>query len=125
MVQDFRKLAVWRRSHELTLFTYRNTVDFPDFERFCLTQQMRKAAISVESNIAEGSSRGSDSDFRRFLFMSLGSLAELETQALIAKDLGYLPPRGFQELLNLIVATRGAAWPLVKTLGASIDRATR
>jgi four helix bundle protein len=123
-MQDFRKIAAWRRSHELTLFTYACTIDFPDAERFGLTQQMRKAAVSIESNIAEGSSRGSDLEFRRFMFLSLGSLAELETQAIIASDLSYLLPKSFQRMFRLIVAARATSWPLVKTLEASIARAT-
>jgi len=122
-MQDFRNIAAWRRSHELTLFTYRNTLDFPDAGRFGLTHQMRRAAVSVESNIAEGSSRGSDLDFRRFMFIALGSLAELEAQAILSKDLQSLLPKQFQALLRSIVVNRATAWSLVQTLEASIASA--
>jgi len=62
---------------------------FPTDERFGLTQQMRRSAVSIPSNIAEGAARGSDPDFRRFLFIAKGSAAELETQLLVAAGLGY------------------------------------
>jgi len=96
-MQDFRNLKVWRKSHELALAVYRATMDYPDSERYGLVHQMRKAAISVESNIAEGSSRGTDLDFRRFLFMALGSLSELECQLILSKDLLMLSPGSGRE----------------------------
>jgi four helix bundle protein len=89
-MQDFRKLEVWQRSHQLTLKVYELTRSFPSDEKFGLTNQIRRAAISVESNLAEGSSRGSDADFRRFVQMALGSASEVECQLLLAKDLGFI-----------------------------------
>ena len=72
---------------------YGQTRIFPADERFGLTQQMRRSAVSIPSNIAEGAARGSNADFRRFLFIAKGSAAELETQLLIAADLGYVAPK--------------------------------
>lgn len=89
-MQDFRKLEVWRRSHALALECYRLTRSFPKEELFGLTSQLRRAAVSVELNLAEGSSRGSDADFKRFVQMALGSASEVECQLMLARDLDYL-----------------------------------
>ena len=77
-MQDFRKLEVGQRSHALTVKIYELTRGFPAEEKFGLTSQLRRAAVSIESNLAEGSSRGSDPDFRRFVQMALGSASEVE-----------------------------------------------
>jgi four helix bundle protein len=79
-----RDLEVWRQSIELCTTVYRATRAFPADERFGLTSQVRRAAISVSSNIAEGAARASPRDFVRFLYIARGSLAELETQLEIA-----------------------------------------
>jgi four helix bundle protein len=89
-VQSFRNLLVWQKSHELVLQVYRITRDFPREELYGLTSQMRRAAVSVPSNIAEGCGRGSDPDFARFLIIAAGSASELEYQLLLSRDLGYL-----------------------------------
>jgi len=91
-MQDFRQLHVWQKAHELTLTVYRSTARFPAEERYGLVSQMRSAAVSIESNIAEGCGRSSDADFARFLHNSAGSANELECQIMIARDLGYLEP---------------------------------
>lgn len=88
--QDFRKLRVWQKSHRLTLDVYRLTDGFPEPERYGLINQMRRASVSIASNIAEGSARFSDRDFRRFIHIALGSASELEYQLLLAHDLGHL-----------------------------------
>jgi four helix bundle protein len=89
-VQDFRNLLVWQKSHELVLQVYRVSRDFPREELYGLTSQMRRAAVSLPSNIAEGCGRGSDPDFARFLIIAMGSACELEYQLLLSKDLGYV-----------------------------------
>jgi four helix bundle protein len=89
-VQDFRNLVVWQKSHELALGIYRLSRDFPREELYGLASQMRRAAVSIPSNIAEGCGRGSDPDFARFLVIAMGSSSELEYQLLLAKDLGYV-----------------------------------
>jgi four helix bundle protein len=86
----FRNLRVWKDAVELAQLIYAATRSFPEEERFGLCAQMRRAAVSVPSNIAEGSVRRSTRDFARFLDISLGSLAELETQIEIARDLQIL-----------------------------------
>jgi len=84
-----KNLEVWKRSIILVLAIYSETKRYPAEERFGLSQQMRRAAVSIPSNIAEGSARKSSNELRQFLYISLGSLAELETQVLIASKLGY------------------------------------
>ena len=97
-MQDFRKLEVWQRSHALTVKIYELTRGFPAEEKFGLTSQLQRAAVSIESNLAEGSSRGRDPDFRRFVPMALGSASEVECQLLRARDLGFLVPALHQAL---------------------------
>ncbi len=97
-MRDFRELLVWEKAHELGLEVYRDTKDFPADERFGLTIQLRRAAVSVASNIAEGCGRGSDKDFARFLSISAGSASEVEYQILLARDLGYLSEDDYSRL---------------------------
>jgi four helix bundle protein len=89
-MQDFRNLLVWQKAHALVMDVYRISGDFPREELFGLTSQMRRCAVSVPSNIAEGCGRGSDADFGRFLVIAMGSSCELEYQLLLARDLGNL-----------------------------------
>jgi four helix bundle protein len=90
-MQDFRNLKVWEKSHQLVLAVYRATAGFPREELYGLTNQVRRCAVSVPSNVAEGCGRGTDADFRRFLQMAVGSASEMDYQLLLARDLGYLP----------------------------------
>ena len=104
-------LDVWKHSMELAKVIYRETKGFPVDERFGMIGQMRRCAVSVPSNIAEGACRGSRKDFLRFLMIARGSLGELETQCSLTADLGYLndqesiaelADRVFQMLCGLI-----------------------
>lgn len=83
------KLEAWKHAMQLVKTVYTTTSGFPDSELYGLTSQMRRAAVSVPSNIAEGAARETTAEFLRFLYIARGSLAELETQLLIAKDLGF------------------------------------
>jgi four helix bundle protein len=89
-MQDYRQLRVWSQSHALVLSVYSATVAFPKTELYGLSSQLRRAAVSVPSNIAEGASRSSGNDFARFLEIARGSLGEVEYQLLLAHDLGYI-----------------------------------
>jgi len=91
-MQDYHQLQVWQKSHQLTLRVYRATVSFPKAEVFGMTSQIRRAAASVELNIAEGCGRGGRLEFAQFLRLALGSASEVECQTEIARDLGYLNP---------------------------------
>lgn len=87
---SFQDLRIWQESMALAVEVYRATSDFPRHEIYGLTSQMRRAAVSVPSNIAEGKGHRSDPEFVRFLFHARGSLLELQTQLLIARRLEYL-----------------------------------
>ena len=85
-MRTHKNLEVWKDSLELTNEIYSLTKNFPKYERFGLSSQMERAAVSVTSNIAEGAARGSDKEFIRFLYYSVGSISELETQLFVAKN---------------------------------------
>lgn len=85
MLYSYKELIVWQRAIELAAATYHLTDDFPSTEKFGLVSQMRRAAVSIASNIAEGRSRTTKKDFCHFLRIAHGSTAELETQLIIAK----------------------------------------
>ena len=97
----FHDLRVWQEAMNLTEEVYRSTVDFPRHELYGLVSQMRRAVVSVPSNIAEGKGRHSDPDFVRFLFQARGSLLELKTQILIASRLQYLSKERAQGLCDI------------------------
>jgi four helix bundle protein len=96
---------VWQKALERTLAIYRQTKHFPHEEMYGLTKQRRRAAVSVTSNIAEGKGKSSDRDFAVFLCHARGSLHELETQFLIARDLGYLREEGIPTIQASIAET--------------------
>jgi four helix bundle protein len=97
---SYRDLVAWKRAVELVTHVYKITKGFPDDERFGLTSQLRRAAVSVPSNIAEGQGRFSRGEFKQFLGHARGSLLEVETQITIATNLGYLNVRERQFLLD-------------------------
>ncbi len=96
----YRDLIVWQRSIDLVEEVYKQSRSFPVEERYCLTVQMRRSAISVPSNIAEGQGRSTTRDFIHFLTIAYGSLRELETQVIIAGRLGYYEPPTTATLLD-------------------------
>jgi four helix bundle protein len=98
MLRNYRELKVWQKSYQLCLDVYRVTKGFPGDEKYGLTSQIRRAAVSVPSNIAEGYGRKTTPDYVRSLYLAYGSNCELETQISLAADLGYLKP---QERENL------------------------
>ena len=87
---NHKDLAVWKESIKLVKEVYLLLKDFPSYEQFGICSQMRRAAVSIPSNIAEGAGRNSDKELLRFCYISHGSLAELETQLLISAELGYI-----------------------------------
>lgn len=90
MKRAHHNLEAWKRALALVKTVYTSTASFPKSELYGITSQMRRAAVSIPSNIAEGAARETTPEFLRFLYIARGSLAELETQILIATDLGYL-----------------------------------
>jgi len=101
-MHNYKKLKIWEKSMELSLSVYQVTNTFPSEERFGLTSQIRRCAVSIPSNIAEGSSRDSSKDFSRFLRISIGSSFELETQLLLSKELGFLSERNFDHVKDIL-----------------------
>jgi len=89
-IRNHKDLNVWKKSIDLVDIIYKITKSFPKEELYCLTSQIRRSAISVPSNIAEGAARSSKKEFIQFLYIALGSLSELETQIIIANRQGYL-----------------------------------
>ena len=105
-MQDFHSLQIWQKSHELTLKVYEISKSFPKDEMFSLTSQVRRAAYSIPTNIAEGSGRKTKADFSHFLQMAIGSASELEYEILLAKDLHYIKEVQYNELKVEIVELR-------------------
>lgn len=101
MLQSYRDLLVWQKALDLALLIYRLSEKFPKSEIYCLTSQLRRAAVSVPSNIAEGYGRGSRKEYLQFLSIAQGSLKELETQVILAQRLQYAKEEESEELLLL------------------------
>ena len=99
-IQSFTDLEVWREGHKLVLMIYESTKQFPKEEVFGLISQLRRAAISITSNIAEGFARFSYREKTQFYLMARGSLTELQNQLFIAKDVGYLTDKEFTKIIN-------------------------
>jgi len=100
MGESYRDLIAWRKAMELVTEIHGSTRAFPQDERYGLTNQLRRAAVSVPSNIAEGQARFSRKEFHHFLSHARGSLVEIETQLMIAQNLGYLPTKQVKALLD-------------------------
>ncbi|GAA0871868.1 four helix bundle protein [Gangjinia marincola] len=96
----FRELTIWRRSREFCTLIYDMTKTFPDNEKFGLTNQLRRASVSIPSNIAEGSSRRTNKEFKRFLDYAIGSAYEIETQLMISSDLNFITNEDCNSLIS-------------------------
>ncbi len=99
-IKSFTDLLAWQHGHNLVLKIYKLTINFPDHEKFGLTNQIRRAAISITSNLAEGFSRNGNKEKVQFYYTALSSLTEIQNQLLIAKDLGYLDREEFMKLAD-------------------------
>jgi four helix bundle protein len=97
-IRSFADLVAWQEGHKLVLIVYRKTKDFPREEVFGLISQMRRCAVSITSNIAEGFSRKTVKDKQYFYYISLGSITELQNQLAIVRDLGYLNAEDFSQI---------------------------
>lgn len=101
LVKSFQEIKAWQRAHRLVLEIYRITKKFPKEEIYCLTNQIRRAAVSIASNIVEGFKRKSFKDSDHFYNMSEGSLEETKYQLILSKDLGYISVEEFTKLFEL------------------------
>jgi len=99
-MHQYKKLKVWQKSMSLSLMVYDITKDFPKEEKYGLTQQIRRSAVSVPSNIAEGAGRISVKEFKYFLRVSYGSICELDTQLMIASKLGFINKEDYYLLIK-------------------------
>ena len=115
-IRSYRDLIVWQKAMELVKHTYLLASGFPAHERYGLADQMRRSAVSIPSNIAEGQARQHTAEFRQFLFVALGSLAELETQTLIAHDVTYLSSKQLHEIETKIGEIRRMIHGLIRQL---------
>ena len=102
-VKSYRDLLIWQKGIAFVKRIYQETANFPDGERYGLVSQMRRAAVSIPSNIAEGQARQHAGEFRQFLFIALGSIAEVETQVIISQELGFMSDGNAKSLLEDIV----------------------
>jgi four helix bundle protein len=118
-MKTHRDLNVWTNSINLVTMIYRFTNDFPKSEIFGITSQIRKAAVSIPSNIAEGAARKSKKEFNNFLSIALGSASELETQIIISKNLGYLSNEKSGTLLNELLTIQKMIAGLMKNIQSS------
>lgn len=114
--KNYRDLLIWQKGMDLVKAVYQLTSSFPKEEIYGLTSQLRRAAVSVPSNIAEGHSRNSDKEFNRFLNISLGSLAEVDTQLEIAKQLKYEEELKIQEIQAMGLELRKMIFGLIRKL---------
>lgn len=115
-MKNFKKLLIWQKAMDIIVLTYNITAKFPDYEKFGLSSQCQRSAVSIASNIAEGSSRASTKDQKRFMEIGLGSLFELETQLLIATRLGYINNVNVGEILEIIDAEQKMLTSFIKVL---------
>ena len=115
---DFRKLEAWQKSQKLVSSIYRVTSSFPAVERYGLTSQMRRAAVSIPANLAEGCGRMGDVELRRYVRISLGSLSELECELLLATDLEFLQSEISCQLIAEVRSIRGMLQNLHRALSS-------
>jgi four helix bundle protein len=115
-VRDYRKLKVWEKAHQLTLEVYKASQKMPSYELYGLTAQMRRAAVSIPANIAEGYGRSGDPEFSRFLRIAQGSSSELSYHLLVCSDLGYLDHRLVDRLADLVDEIQRMLAALVRKL---------
>ena len=105
-MQDFKKLKVWEKGHQLTLSVYRATVKFPKEELYGLTSQLRRASASIPANIAEGCGRGGKAELARYLQVAMGSASEVEYHLLLARDLGLIDSPQYNELETIVTEVK-------------------
>lgn len=114
IIKSFRDLKTWQEGHKLVIEIYTTSKKFPREEIFGITNQMRRAVVSFTSNIAEGFNRNSIKEKINFYYIALDSLAELENQLEIAKDIGYINEVDYRRILDKISLTQKITWGLIK-----------
>ena len=117
-MRDFRKLAVWQKSHCLTLAVYKTTKLFPKEEIYGLTSQIRRASASISANIAEGCGRKGDPELARFFQIAMGSASELEYHLLLSHDLGLLKTHDYEQLTDDVFEVKRMLTSFIQKLRA-------
>jgi len=120
-IKSYKDLDIWKRSIKLVEDIYRVTKSFPREELYGLTSQMRRAAVSIPSNIAEGFTRLHDKEYKQFLYIALGSCSELSTQIIIASRLKYFDNNKIEQLLNEIDEICRMTMSLIKKLNTNLS----
>jgi len=115
-IKNFKDLKIWQRGMELTKAVYEITDSFPQKEAYGIVSQMRRSAVSVPSNIAEGFMRKHNKEYKQFLYVTLGSLAELETQVIISEQMGFITCEKSQEFQSQIEEIVRMTTGLIKCL---------
>ncbi len=118
MLKNYKELKVWQRSYQLCLEIYKITKRFPNGGRYGLTSQIRRVAVSVPSNIAEGYGRKTTLEYIRFLYIAYGSNCEMETQILLSGDLGYIET----DILKILQEGIGEVERMLKALIKSLEK---
>jgi four helix bundle protein len=119
MLKNYKELKVWKKSYQLCLEIYKATTGFPQEERFGLTSQIRRAVVSVVSNIAEGYGRKTTAEYIRSLYIAYGSNCELETQMLLSGDLSYIDRVKLEDIIEKIQEVERMLKALIKSLESS------
>ena len=119
MLKNYKELRVWQKSYELCVKIYKITAKFPNEEKFGLTSQIKRSAVSIPSNIAEGYGRKTTADYIRMLYIAYGSVCELETQMLLAGDLGFVDMSETESTKSDISEIERMLKALIKSLESS------
>ena len=114
-IKSFTDLDAWKEGHKLVLIVYRITKNFPQSEKFGLTNRIQRSAISVTSNMAEGFSRQSDKEKVQFYYTAAGSLSELQNQLLVARDVKYITITSFKEIAEQTITVSKLIRGLIKS----------
>ncbi|MBN8576338.1 MAG: four helix bundle protein [Cytophagales bacterium] len=120
-MNNYKDLIVWQKSIDLAVKIYESTKEFPKEEMYGLTSQVRRSAVSIASNIAEGAGRNSKKEFNNFLGISNGSSCELDTQLIIANKVNFLDTQALENIQSDILEIQKMNWALQKSLEITID----
>ena len=115
-VRSYRDLKIWQKGIELVKEVYELTAGFPKHETYGLAGQLRRSAVSIPSNIAEGQARQHTGEFRQFLYVALGSAAEVDTQTIIAHEMGYISEQAAENVEQRIIEIRKMTYTLISRL---------
>ena len=116
VLKNYKELKVWQKPYQLCLEIYKATKEFPDEEKYGLKSQLRRAAVSVPSNISEGYSRKTTPEYIQFLYIAYGSICEIETQTLLSIDFGYVETEKFKMLKEKIREVERMLKALIQSL---------